>query len=474
MARPLREQFALATLLLLIPVAGVMTWAAGTTYSDQVAQLDQEATRLASAIAAHIQETEHRDRRVAQGLSQPAQVCRRRRGHDHRRARAEQWPAWKPSNREVEEHATRGVPIPGLGWDVSVGIPTSVAWWRAGPIYQRTIGITAIATLIMLVLEVVFVRRWLRRSRSSSGPPIASAPATCSPPPLEPMPSRELEHLRDAFSGHGREPARGARVDRAAGRGGAAHARRSSSRCSSRSFDRSGSRRSACCSPGIAHELNNPLQAISGFAELLQREPDLRADVRADLALIKKESARASAIIRNLSRFSRQQGSNAGAVYLRDVVASVVELRQRRFQEQGITLDVDEQASQPTLAVFTELQQVLLNFVINAEQAIGSGTSPDRRIAIRTSTRIAASCSRSRTAGPACRREDESKLFQPFFTTKPIGEGTGLGLSVSYGIIRSFGGTIGYRRGDLGGALVLLRAAGDRGGDAQDPRTTDQ
>ena len=59
-------------------------------------------------------------------------------------------------------------------------------------------------------------------------------------------------------------------------------------------------------------------------------------------------------------------------------------------------------------------------------------------------------------SGPGVRREDESKLFQPFFTTKPIGEGTGLGLSVSYGIVRSYGGTIGYRRGDLGGALFYF------------------
>ena len=56
--------------------------------------------------------------------------------------------------------------------------------------------------------------------------------------------------------------------------------------------------------------------------------------------------------------------------------------------------------------------------------------------------------------------EDESKLFQPFFTTKPVGEGTGLGLSVSYGIIRSFGGTIGYRRGDGGGALFHFELPG--------------
>jgi len=91
--------------------------------------------------------------------------------------------------------------------------------------------------------------------------------------------------------------------------------------------------------------------------------------------------------------------------------------------------------------------------VINAEQAIGSGTSPDRRIAIRTFDTDHGVVLEVEDSGPGVRREDESKLFQPFFTTKPIGEGTGLGLSVSYGIVRSYGGTIGYRRGDLGGAL---------------------
>ena len=179
----------------------------------------------------------------------------------------------------------------------------------------------------------------------------------------------------------------------------------------------------------------------------------MKADVRADLALIKKESGRASGIIRNLSRFSRQQGSKAGEVYLRDVVASVVELRQRRFQEQDIKLEVDEQSSQPTVAVMTELQQVLLNFVINAEQALSSKANSDRWISIRTRDTDHGVTLEVEDTGPGVGQENESKLFQPFFTTKPIGEGTGLGLSVSYGIVRSYGGTIGYRRGERGGAL---------------------
>lgn len=451
MARPLREQLAVATLLLLIPVTGVMTWAAGTTYSDQVAQLDQEATRLASAIAAHIEETDQRDSASLSAylshlkFAEGAEVTIR----DQRGRKVASLPT---SSREVEERATKGVPIASLGWDVSVGIPTSVAWWRARPIYQRTIGITAIATLIMLAFEFVFLRGWLRSLVHLERTADRVGAGDLSPLPYEPMPSRELEHLRDAFSGMV-ENLREARESIARQVDEERRIRQELEFLQQQLIRQERLAAIGVLLSGIAHELNNPLQAISGFAELLQREPDLRADVRADIALIKKESGRASAIIRNLSRFSRQQGSKAGPVYLRDVVASVVELRQRRFQEQGITLDVDEQSSQPTLAVLTELQQVLLNFVINAEQAIASGTSPDRRIAIRTLDTDQGVVLEVEDSGPGVRREDESKLFQPFFTTKPVGEGTGLGLSVSYGIVRSYGGTIGYRRGDLGGAL---------------------
>src|SRR5207244_7511056 len=109
---------------------------------------------------------------------------------------------------------------------------------------------------------------------------------------------------------------------------------------------------------GIAHELNNPLQAISGHAELLERERNVPEHVHADLVIIKKESARASAIIRNLSRFGRAQTADLFPVRLHEVVASVVELRQSRFADQDIMVVLDEQSQAPTLAVITDLQQV--------------------------------------------------------------------------------------------------------------------
>ena len=104
---------------------------------------------------------------------------------------------------------------------------------------------------------------------------------------------------------------------------------------------------------------------------------------------------------------------------------------------------------------------MVLNFVINAEQAIVLPLDASRRrVKIRTSDRDATGrASRWRITATACRPDDEAKLFQPFFTTKPVGEGTGLGLSVSYGIITSHGGEIGYRALAHRRRHLLLRVA---------------
>ena len=104
----------------------------------------------------------------------------------------------------------------------------------------------------------------------------------------------------------------------------------------------------------------------------------------------------------------------------------------------------------------TELQQVVLNFVVNAEQAIvNSGRLPGR-ITVRTYDRDDVTVLEVEDTGPGIPPEDEARLFQPFFTTKPVGQGTGLGLSISYGIIDSLGGRIGYRNAAAGGAVFYF------------------
>lgn len=205
---------------------------------------------------------------------------------------------------------------------------------------------------------------------------------------------------------------------------------------------------------GIAHELNNPLQAIAGRAQLLMRGTSVSDLAKTDLDLIQHESARASVIIRNLSRFSRQDNVSPEPIVLGAVVASVVELRQRRIEELGIHLVVDDVSRARVMGVLPEFQQVLLNFVVNAEQAMASMKRGQRMLTIRTRDVDDRAYCEVEDTGPGVSPTDEPKLFQPFFTTKPVGEGTGLGLSVSHGIIESYGGRIGYRRADAGGAIM--------------------
>jgi two-component system NtrC family sensor kinase len=207
---------------------------------------------------------------------------------------------------------------------------------------------------------------------------------------------------------------------------------------------------------GVAHELNNPLQAILGTAELLERQPGLSVAVLEEVSFVKVQSGRAREIIRNLARFSTQQSGPPALIGLRDVVAEVVQLRQRDLLNAAVALDVQISSDRQVYANFTELEQVTLNFVVNAQQAIENSVPGRGRIQIRVFDTGKKVRLEVRDNGLGVSAEDEPKLFQPFFTTKPVGKGTGLGLSVSYGIIDSYGGAIGYFRNEWEGATFFF------------------
>lgn len=347
------------------------------------------------------------------------------------------------------------VQLPGHDWTVAVGVPTGEAWKRSGPETRRTILISGTATAILLMIQFVFLRRLLPALSSLERSAERVGAGDLSVPFAEPMPTLELEHLRDAFHDMvdklrlAREAiARQIQEER--------EMRRELESLQQQVIRQERLAAIGVLVSGIAHELNNPLQAISGFSELLQKDPRISEQSKSDLDLIHQESTRAGAIIRNLSRFGRQTESTPVAVQLGEVISSVIELRQRRLAEQNIRVERDERATRPARAVFTELQQVALNFIINAEQSVRGCPSNERRIILRTRDDGGVLRLEVEDSGNGVSPENEAKLFQPFFTTKPVGEGTGLGLSVSYGIIRSLGGTIGYRRGDLGGALFFF------------------
>jgi C4-dicarboxylate-specific signal transduction histidine kinase len=460
-ARPLRHQFAIATFVLIVPVGAVMTFTAGSAYFAQLNFLREDGANVARTVAAHIDTVGPAGDATLNAFleSLPLPSGGRVVVVDDVRGPIYSFPAG-PGNGHVEP-ASAPARLRTRPWTVRVEIPTKLAWERAEINYRNTIAISGVATVVLLIIQAVFLRRWLPALSSLERSAEQVGRGDLQVPPSTPMPTLELERLRDAFHGMV-ERLRTAReaIDRQV-----KEERRM--RLEVQSLQQQVIRQERLAAigvlvSGIAHELNNPLQTISGFSELLQHEPGASDRARGDLALIHQESARASAIIRNLARFGRQQESTPAAVNLSDVVGSVIELRSRKLSEQGIRLERNERATQPAHAVFTELQQVVLNFVINAEQSLRARDPGSRRICLRTNDEDDRVSLEVEDNGPGVSPGDETKLFQPFFTTKPVGEGTGLGLSVSYGIIHSLGGEIGYRRGVPDGAVFFFQVPASR------------
>ena len=453
MARPLREQFAVWALVLMVPIGAIMTFAFTAAYRVQIDHVNQEAAAWAQTIAAHIDavgpDGDARLSQFVQALALPAGSAVT--AIDDRQTRLIDYrvPSTDRLNALTEGETARPKSRPIT---IKVYLPMTLAATRAQENYNLTLGISGFATLVLLIMQAVFLRRWLPALSSLERSAELVGAGDLRQPKTARMPSRELEHLQGAF----REMVANLRAAREAIDRQMDEERRIRLEVESLQQQVIRQERLAAIGvlvSGIAHELNNPLQTISGFSELLQHDARMDDRTRHDLALIHQESARASAIIRNLSRFGRQQESRPAPVHLADVVASIIELRQRRLAEQGIRVERDERATRPARAVFTELQQVVLNFVINAEQAMRACPPAERRLVLRTFDDDSRVHLEVEDSGPGVAPEDETKLFQPFFTTKPVGEGTGLGLSVSYGIIHSLGGEIGYRPGASGGAL---------------------
>ena len=200
---------------------------------------------------------------------------------------------------------------------------------------------------------------------------------------------------------------------------------------------------------GVAHELNNPLTSVIGYAQLLEEE--LQGDVTArppdevaqDLRRIAEESERAARIVRNLLSFARRQSAERAPQNLIEVCQRVLALRQYEFRMSSIELETDFPDSvAPVLADAGQLQQVLLNLVLNAEHAMRGGQT--RRLVVSVSEDEASGAVELAVSdsGHGIDPANLPRIFDPFFTTREVGEGTGLGLSICYGIVRGHGGHI--------------------------------
>jgi two-component system NtrC family sensor kinase len=206
---------------------------------------------------------------------------------------------------------------------------------------------------------------------------------------------------------------------------------------------------------GVAHELNNPLTSIAGLAELLLERPPHPELPREHLRVIHDQAERAGRIVRNLLTFARKGVAEKAAVDLRDVVARTSLLITYELQLHGIELESDlSPESAVVLGDRYELQQVLLNLVTNAVQAVSAlPEGKPRRITLSTNlTDDGKATLRVRDTGPGVPPHLVPYLFTPFFTTKAPGEGTGLGLSLSYGLVKAHGGELEYEGEPQGGA----------------------
>ena len=205
---------------------------------------------------------------------------------------------------------------------------------------------------------------------------------------------------------------------------------------------------------GIAHEINNPLTAVIGFAQLLM-DADLPEDVKEDIGVIHKEAQRAAGVAKNLLTFARKQASVKQMINMNSIIEEVLELRAYEQRVSNIQVNTRFAPKLPeVMADYSQMQQVFINIILNAEAAM---LEAHHRGTLTVTTQKVNNTVRASFAdsGPGIVKENLNRIFDPFFTTKEVGKGTGLGLSVCHGIIAEHGGRL-YARSKLGNGATFV------------------
>ena len=205
---------------------------------------------------------------------------------------------------------------------------------------------------------------------------------------------------------------------------------------------------------GVAHELNNPLTAILGYAQLLEAE-DLNDRAQDYVAKMFKQAQRTHRVVQNLLSFARQRTPERSEVDLRKVLEETLALRDYDLKVNHIAVE-KELAAEPALVVADphQIEQVFLNIINNGVDAIlETGRSGKMKISISAANGFVAT--QFSDDGPGIK--DPKRIFDPFYTTKTVGKGTGLGLSICYGIVKEHGGDITAHNATDGGAVIEVR-----------------
>ena len=192
---------------------------------------------------------------------------------------------------------------------------------------------------------------------------------------------------------------------------------------------------------GVAHEVNNPLGVILGFCDLLIQKTTKDTQLYQDLKVIERQGLHCKKVVENLLSFSRLEKGSSDYTDVNSCLGEVISVVRHTLEMNHIELKTDLYENIPLVGGdFRQLQQVLMNLVNNAVAAMAAGGK------LHISTRLQSSGKkvviRFSDNGIGISSDDMDHIFEPFFTTKPEGEGTGLGLFVSYGIITKYGGSI--------------------------------
>jgi PAS domain S-box-containing protein len=207
---------------------------------------------------------------------------------------------------------------------------------------------------------------------------------------------------------------------------------------------------------GVAHELNNPLSVVVGYAALLRASSnDPKNRDRAER--IHAAANRCSRIVKSYLALARKKPAARTAVQVNDLIEAALEFASYGLRTRDVEVVCDLEADLPTLlADGDQLVQVFMNLMVNAQHALQL-TAPPRRLRITSRRAPDGVCIEVADNGPGIPPEIASRIFEPFFTTKPQGVGTGIGLSVSAGIVAGHGGEIEVGRAADGGAVFTIR-----------------
>jgi two-component system NtrC family sensor kinase len=205
---------------------------------------------------------------------------------------------------------------------------------------------------------------------------------------------------------------------------------------------------------GVAHELNNPLTSVVGYSHLLLKA-ECSEEIKRDLDRINRQALRAARIVENLLTFARRREPRKESINLNEVIGKSLELQAHQLELDRISIvkELDE-ALLPTLADPFQMQQVFMNIIGNAHQALRDWEG-ERQLKVSSELAGDMICLEFADSGPGIHPEVMGRLFEPFFTTREVGQGTGLGLSISYGIVEAHGGKI-WAKSEVGKGAIFI------------------